>query len=592
VLFLLMLTAPGAAAVEIWEIQGSGLASPFEGEVVATGPNVVTALTDRGFFIQTPPARSDGDGATSDGIYVYLGRTPGVREGDLVQVTGTVSEYYGMTELSSSPAVTVVEDGAAIPPPVELGPSLPSGDPPPERSLEPLEGMLVRLLPGTITGPASGPTTFWVVAREERAFREPGIPFPGEPGLPVWDGNPEVLRVELSHRGSGEPENGAGAGLPIAGLTGPLAYSWGAYEIWAAPGTYAIEGAPLAAPVPPARSREMTLATQNVERLFDTVNDPATKDDVLSPAELATKLAKLSLWIRHVLRSPTVLALQEVENPGVLQDLADRVHADGGPRYVPELLEGNDLSGIDVGYLVSEDFAVDSVEQLAATDRFGYEGGDYFVWDRPPLLLRGRFTGNGVPFALSLLDVHLRSRNGLEGSNAGFVREKRHQQALGLARIVQQLQTREPTIRLVVLGDFNAFQFTDGWVDVLGQVTGRPDPLGAMIPVADVVDPPLDNRVLDLPEVSRYSFVHEGSAEVLDHILTSTSLGPWVRGIAFAHGNADSPEGLAGSAGTPLRCSDHDGLVLRLMTDANGNGVPDDREPLPPRRVLRALPAR
>lgn len=591
---VLGLTLGGAVAegVEIWEIQGSGLESPLVGQVVDTGPNVVTALTDRGFFMQTPPERTDRDPATSDGLYVYLGHTPKVHTGDLVRVTGTVTEYHGMTELSSSPAVTVLDSGAALPPPVDLGPSLPSGDPPPEASLEPLEDMLVRVAAGTITGPTSGETTFWVVARDGRAFREPGIPYPGEAGLPVWDGNPEVLRVELGHRGAGEPENGAAAGLPITGLEGPLAYSWGAYEIWAAAGSYRISGTPAATPAPRPGRSELTVATQNVERLYDTVDDPSTKDDVPTVAELDTKLAKLSRWIREVLGAPVVVALQEVENLGVLENLADQIHADGGPRYVPELLEGNDISGIDVGFLVKETFAVDSLEQLGAGDRFEYDGTDYTVWDRPPLLLRGRFTGNGAPYSLSLLNVHLRSRNGIEGSNGGFVREKRHQQALSLAHMIEQLQTAEPTLRLVVLGDFNAFEFTDGWVDVLGQVTGRPDPLGALIPVTDVVDPPLDDRVLDVPAASRYSFVHEGSAEVLDHVLTSTALTPWVREIGFAHGNADSPEGLATSPGTPLRCSDHDGLVLVLAADANGNGIPDDREPRHARPVHRALPAR
>ena len=44
---------------EIWEIQGSGAASPFVGQVVRTEDNIVTALAydaagANGFFIQTP----------------------------------------------------------------------------------------------------------------------------------------------------------------------------------------------------------------------------------------------------------------------------------------------------------------------------------------------------------------------------------------------------------------------------------------------------------------------------------------------------------------------------------------------------------
>ncbi len=590
-----LLGGPGvspAAAVEIWEIQGSGAESPLMGQRVTTGPNVVTALTPKSFFMQTPPERSDGDPATSDGLYVYLGHEPDVREGDLVEVTGTVTEYYGMTELSGNPEVTVTGHGAEIPDPIDFGPTLPSpDDPPPERSLERYEGMLVRIQNGTITGPIEGFFSFQVVARDGRAFREPGIPYPGEPGLPVWDGNPEILTINQALSGPviEFPDLGLGAGLSIHAIQGPLAYDWGRYEVWISPGTYTVSGEVEAHP---ARSRlrgEMTLATQNVQQLYDTMDDPDTEDWAVPRETVDIKLAKLSLWIRGVLRSPTVIALQEVENLGVLQELADRILADGGPRYVPYLLEGNDVSGIDVGYLVGEDFAVDSLEQLQTGEHFDYGGRQYTVWDRPPLLMRGRFTGNGAPFPLVLLNVHLRSMNGIDGDNAGFVREKRHQQSLRLSRAIQALQEGEPGIRLAVLGDFNAFEFTDGWVDVMGQIAGRPDPLGALIPATDEVDPDLTDQVLSVPRDSRYSFIHEGTAQVLDHILTTAALDPWIRGAMFTHGNADTPDSWANLSLFPERCSDHDGLVLYLMTDANGNGIPDDREPPTPRRVRARL---
>jgi len=583
-----------AMATEIWEIQGRGPESPLAGRRVETGPNVVTARTPRGFFMQTPTERSDGDPATSDGLYVYLGHEPAVREGDLVEVTGTVTEYYGLTELSGGPELTISGHGAALPQPVDFGPGLPSpADPPPERSLEPYEGMLVRIGTGTVTGPTDGSSTFWVVAQDSRAFREPGIPYPGQAGLPVWDGNPEVLRVDTGQRhvAPAHPETGAGAGLSIGELRGPLAFSWGAYEIWSLPGDYHIDGTVQVRPVREPNPRELSVATQNLQRLFDSEDDPATHDEVIPPAKLDERLGKISIWIREVLRSPTILALQEVENAGVLQDLADRIHRDGGPLYVPRLLEGNDPSGIDVGFLVDESFAVDALEQLQADERFDYGGTLYTLWDRPPLLLRGRFAGEGAGFPLVLIGVHLRSMNGLDGERAGFVREKRYRQALRLSQAIQQLQEDEPGIRLVVLGDFNAFEFTDGWVDILGQITGRPDPRGALLPVTDEVGPALTDQALSVPKETRYSFVREGNAEVLDHVLTTTGLDPWIRGAAFAHGNADSPDALADEAGSVLRCSDHDGLVLYLMTDANGNGIPDDREPRPPYHLSpRALP--
>ena len=90
------------------------------------------------------------------------------------------------------------------------------------------------------------------------------------------------------------------------------------------------------------------------------------------------------------------------------------------------------------------------------------------------------------------------------------------------------------------------------------------------------VDPDLRNHIDDLPAGERYSFVFEGSAQALDHVLTSANLDAFVRGVAVARGNADAPESLQADATTPLGLSDHDGEVLFVMTDNDADGLPDD----------------
>ena len=52
---LILTTVAAAGAEEIWAIQGPGLESPLLGHRVMTGPNVVTAVSTNGFFMQTPP---------------------------------------------------------------------------------------------------------------------------------------------------------------------------------------------------------------------------------------------------------------------------------------------------------------------------------------------------------------------------------------------------------------------------------------------------------------------------------------------------------------------------------------------------------
>jgi hypothetical protein len=81
---------------------------------------------------------------------------------------------------------------------------------------------------------------------------------------------------------------------------------------------------------------------------------------------------------------------------------------------------------------------------------------------------------------------------------------------------------------------------------------------------ADLVAPDLADQVLSLPAAERYSFVFQGSAQTLDHALTSRGLGSRVRGFEYARGNADAAVDLVNDGTTPLRASDHDGLVLYL----------------------------
>src|SRR5690606_19950387 len=112
-----------------------------------------------------------------------------------------------------------------------------------------------------------------------------------------------------------------------------------------------------------------------------------------------------SLGIRAYMHAPDVIGVSEVENLGALQALAARINADAvalgqpDPGYVAYLMEGNDVGGIDVGFLVKAgDVAeglprvqVQSVTQVGATTEWTYEGDGSVTLlnDRPPLVLEG-----------------------------------------------------------------------------------------------------------------------------------------------------------------------------------------------------------
>ena len=548
-----------ATVREIFEIQGSGVASPFDGTPVITEDNIVTAVgTDR-FFIQTPDSRDDSDPATSNGIVVFLGSAPTVSVGDQVDVAGDVDEFFDLTEITNVTSVTVDSSGNALPAIVDFDAVTPSGTPSTPTDLERFEGMRVRASSGLTSAPTDRFGDTCMVAGGGRLFREPGIEFPGLPGLPVWDGNPEGFEINPDGLGGMDELFTAATSLSTEGV---LSFSFGDYQIL--PTALTIGTAP---PLPEGvRSRqvdEFTIATQNMFRLFNDV-DEGNGGPVPSTAEYQDRLDKFSRQIREVLGSPDILAVQEVENLDTLLDLAAQVTADDASVvYTPLLVEGNDVGGIDVGYLVRDTVQILGSEQIGANVLLTFDGS--LLNDRPPLVLEARYVGDGsYNFDVTLVVVHQRSLGGIDDATDGpRVRQKRHEQAQFVSQWIGARQTTDPSERILVLGDFNAYEFTDGYVDVLGQILGDPaDATEALIPGTDDVDPNFTNQVLSLPADERYSFVFGCEAQVLDHIVTSESLNPAVVDVEYGRSNADAPNDLVDVPGTALRSSDHDGLVM------------------------------
>ncbi len=130
----------------IAEIQGTGATSPLAGQDVVTD-GVVTASYPtgglRGFYLQTPGtggALDLGTHLASDAVFVYLAGADAAAfpaRGAHVQVTGRVSEFAGLTELTPATADAVVALPAATAP-VPAQVAWPSA----EAERESLEGML------------------------------------------------------------------------------------------------------------------------------------------------------------------------------------------------------------------------------------------------------------------------------------------------------------------------------------------------------------------------------------------------------------------------------------------------------------------
>ena len=304
------------------------------------------------------------------------------------------------------------------------------------------------------------------------------------------------------------------------------------------------------------RSDELTVASFNVQRFFNDVNDPGITEPVLQSAVFTARLVKASLIVRTMLRSPDIIGLQEVENLATLQALANRINADvvaGGaddPGYVAYLEEGNDIGGIDVGFLVkaSRVSVIDVVQEGRTATFVNPDTGALEVLnDRPPLVLRATAPRpGGAPFPLTVIVNHLRSLVSVDDPVDGHrVRSKRRAQAEFLANLIQARQSADPGERLISIGDYNAFQFNDGYVDVMGTIKGQPAPAPAVtLASADLVDPDLVDLVDLIPPADRYSYVFRGSAQVLDHALVGRALLPFLSagGVQFARVDADFAE--------------------------------------------------
>ena len=563
----------GTSSLEIFEIQGNGAASPVVGQLVTTSDNIVTAVGPDGFFIQTPDARDDLDPDTSNGLFVFTDSAPTVAVGDQVDVTAEVAEFFDFTELTNTPIVGVDSSGNALPTAVVFDATRPSPDPTtPSCAIEYecYEGMRMTITGGSVCSGNQDFSTDLIaevhVSAGERCFRETGVAFPGlgMPPIPTWDGNPEAFELDPDRLGLANQTIPGGSTFDA---TGVLGYEFDDWELW--PTSLTVNAAPLPRAVPARRGpSEFTVGSLNLFRLFNDVDDPEPEDDgqVVSTAEYQRRLEKFSLYIRDVLDSPDILAVQEVERLSVLQDLAARISTDDPTvLYTAELVEGNDVGGIDVGFLVLDTVSVNVVAQLGAAELLTFDGS--LLHDRPPFLLEADYIGDGGMFPVAVMVNHMRSLSGIDDPGSGpRVRQKRLEQAQSIAQKTQDFQTTNPSVPLVVIGDLNAFEFTDGYVDVLGQLIGDVDASLNLLSGPDLVDPNLVNWVNSRPQRDRYSFIFGANAQVLDHALTTE--GDFVRRLAYGRANADAAHDLINQNGTALRSSDHDGLVLYLETEA------------------------
>jgi predicted extracellular nuclease len=573
----------------IYEIQGAAHISPLAGKVVSAVPGVVTSVRPNSFTMQD--ATGDGSAATSDAILVFANGVGGsVSVGQAVTVSGRVTEFRpggaASTNLTTteitSPVVTAGGPGAAIAqtvigaggrvPPTSVIDDDATGDVETSGSYDPatdgidfyesLEAMLLRVPDPVVVGPTNDFGEVWVLANDGagagiRTARQGIVVGPA-------DFNPERIQLDDDIVGPG--------GTPAANVgdhftsdaVGVLDYNFGNYEILLTSALTRVGGGLVREVTRPQLSTELTVASFNVENL--------------SPVDPPAKFARLAALIVDNLRSPNIVAVQEIQdNSGpaddgvtdatqTFQQLIAAIQAAGGPSYQFRQIDpvdgedgGQPGGNIRVGLLFRTDGGLAFVDRPGATPttansvtgrnnkvQLVYSPGridpQNEAWkdSRKPLAAEFRFRGQ----TLFVIVDHFKSKGGdtpLFGRFQPTVRPsevQRHEQAQVVNDFVDQILGTFKNARIAVLGDLNDFEFSE----TLQTLEGG----GALVNLMD-----------RLPKAERYSYVFEGNSQVLDQMLVSAKLDKRNTSYDVVHVNAEFSD----------QASDHDPSVARFVFD-------------------------
>jgi VCBS repeat-containing protein len=518
------------APVAIYDIQGAGHLSAYDGQTVST-QGVVTAIDttgSRGFWIQDTVG--DGNDATSDAIFVFTNAIPTVQIGDLVKVTGTIDEYNGgvatnltITEITA-PTISVIGTGAvtatvlgaggrAIPNTVIDDDSLSSFDPAHDGVdfYESIEGMVVTIHNAqAVEATTTGQT--WVVA--DGGAGATGLNDRG--GVTISDGdfNPERILVYADTGVNPGFNAGYVLGDQLGDVTGVVSYFGGKYEVIPLSVENTVSGGPL--------PQETTTLTGDASHL----KIGAYNLENISPQDSDAKFQALADDIAHNLGAPDIIGVEEIQDADgsgngtnysgadTLNRLVAAIEAAGGPHYswVEIAPTANNTTGGESNGNIRNAFLyradrVDYVEGSARLVQDTTGPANAFNNSRNPLAADFIFHGETV----TAIDVHNYSRGGsdpLFGANqpaANSGDDRRVDQTTAVRDYVATLLAANPNAHVAVMGDFNGFQFE--------QTLTLLEANGALY-----------NLVRTLAPEDQYSYLFEGNTQQIDHLLVSQSL--------------------------------------------------------------------
>jgi predicted extracellular nuclease len=542
----------------------------------------------------------DANDATSEGIFVFTSSAPTRSVGDSVLVSGTVSEFApgGGSNLSItqivSPTVLVQSTGNPLPPPTIIGSG---GRVPPDQVIysgaqvdlntqphvlsmlngvdfyESLEGMRVQVNDTIAVGPTNpfGETPVVANLGINANVMTPRATIVVRSN----DFNPERIIVKEAP-GTG---NRYAAGTKLGNITGVLTYLAGNYML------LRDQSVPLNPDTTFVPLPESTTLAPVPSRL--TVASFVMSN--LDPGDGAAKFAAIANGIVTGMKSPDIIVALEVQdNNGGVNDstvdasttlgmLVGAIAAAGGPSYQTRSIDPvDDQDGGEPGgngrivflYNPARVGFIDRaggnattptvINNAGGTPQLSVSPGRVdpgnMAWNNTRKPLAGEFAFAGK--TVFVVAAHFVSKGGdtpLFGRNQPPILSSetlRNQQAGIVQGFVASILAVDANARVIVAGDFNDFEFS--------------------APLTTLKGTNLHNLTDNLAQNQRYTFVFDGNAQALDHILVSDALFAGAE-YDIVHVNSEYPTAL----------TDHDLPLARLgigpscVLDLDANGSLD-----------------
>ncbi len=475
-----------------------------------------------GFYVQ---ARAD-DGRPA-GIFVYAPRLKPEElpdAGRQVAISGRADRYRGRPELDG--VRRIADCGVGVLEPVSLSlPLTPAAAPRWAEVLVQFEAPAPLVVTGNRDLYRFGSLE---LAVGERLFHSRAGVDGGRPaGVTLDDGayrrNPRMVPYV-------DPDGSRRVGSRVGPITGVLTRAFDAWRVHPVKRVVFADHNPR--PHPPPRTGELRAIGFNVENYFTTLGERGAA----SVAERDDQRRALREVVEAL--KPDVLALQEIENrPAAVADLIASLNRGdaGGPFAAAAAAFDSDRGAIRNAIIYREDRL-----RLVNTARL-----DDDLHARSPLAA-DFVTEEG--HRLAVVSAHFKSKGGCRGDalrapDGGCWGGRRLRQAASLGRWIEHLADHFGHRRLLLLGDLNS------------QPAEAPARLLRERGLTDLL-------ARDVEATSRYTYIYDGRAGVIDHALATPELAARTRARIW-HINADEPYGLPAS-GEAWRSSDHDPVIVDL----------------------------